>query len=53
MKMELDRPYSSKGKCSAEGGYGVEPKRTKEKRKTKEELAENNRRGSWEDVGRN
>jgi hypothetical protein len=30
-----------------EGGYGVEPTRAKEKRKAKEELAENNMRGSW------
>jgi hypothetical protein len=34
----------------------VEPSRTNEKRKAKEELAENNMRGSlgyWEDMGRN
>jgi hypothetical protein len=34
----------------------VEPARTKEKRKAKEELAENNTTGSlrcWEDMGRN
>jgi hypothetical protein len=53
--MELDRLNSSKGKCNR-GGYGVEPTRTKEKGKAKEELAENNTRGSldyWEDIGRN
>jgi hypothetical protein len=52
--MELDRPYSSKGKCNREGDFGVEP--TKEKRKAKEEFAENNTReslGCWEDMGRN
>jgi hypothetical protein len=51
--MELDRPYSSKEKCNQEGGYGVEPIRTKEKRKAKEELAENNMRGRlgfWKDM---
>jgi hypothetical protein len=45
-----------KGKCNREGGFGVEPTRIKEKRKAKEELAENNTRGSfgcWEDVARN
>jgi hypothetical protein len=54
--MELDQSYSSKGKCNRGGGYGVEPTRTKEKRKAKEELTENNARGSlgcWEDMGRN
>jgi hypothetical protein len=30
--MELYQPYSSKGKCNREVGYGVEPTRTKEKR---------------------
>jgi hypothetical protein len=53
--MELDRPYTSKGKCSREGGYGVKLTRTKEKTKAKEELAENNMRGSLgycEDMGK-
>jgi hypothetical protein len=45
--MELNRPYSSKGKCNREGGYGVEPTRTKEKGKAKEELAESNTRETW------
>jgi hypothetical protein len=52
--MELDQPYySSKRNCNREGGYG--PTRTKEKRKAKEELSENNTRGSlgcWEEMGR-
>jgi hypothetical protein len=43
--MELDRPYSSKAKCNR-GGYGLELTKTKEKRKVKEELPENNIRGS-------
>jgi hypothetical protein len=50
--MELDQPYSWKGKRNRGGGYGVERTRTKEKWKAKEELAENNTRGklgSWED----
>jgi hypothetical protein len=49
--MELDRPYSSRGKCNREGSYGVEPTRTKEKRKAKE----NNARGilgCWENMAR-
>jgi hypothetical protein len=54
--MELDWPYSLKGKCNREGGFGVKPTRTKEKRKAKEELAENYMRGSlgcWEGMGGN
>jgi hypothetical protein len=53
--MELDQPCSSIGKFNS-GGYGLEPTRTNEKRKAKEELAENSTRGSlgcWEDMGRN
>jgi hypothetical protein len=42
--MELDRPYSSNGKCNREGGFGVEPTRTNEKREAKEVLAENERK---------
>jgi hypothetical protein len=45
--MELVQPYSSEGKCNRRGCYGVELERTKEKRETKEELAQNSKRASF------
>jgi hypothetical protein len=51
--MELDRAHSYEGKCNRGGGYGAELTRTKEKRRAKEGLAENNTRGSpdsWDDM---
>jgi hypothetical protein len=54
--MELDQPLSLKGKCRREGGYRVKPTRTKEKRKAKEKMADNNTRanlGCREDKRRN